>query len=969
MNYLRVDGVKRLFRPLFNFAIAICLLTVLTLLFCACNDETDTADDDVATVPESIVFVVNNGENDVICEVNDSVPFMTKSGRYISAWCTDEALENIVSFSDIGELFEAGKLSPSSDGKYRLYAKWESLKTLSGISMEDISFIYDGKEHNPMPKNLPSGADVEFSSEKERINAGTYEVTAAVSAYGYKTLYLTCTLTIQKARYDMSGISFEGNSVVWSGNSNSLQICGNLPEGVTVSYENNGHTDVGVYEVIAHFTVDENHEPVPDMKATLTVSEKTYVITFVEENGDTHSDTIAHGESTDKFPLPYEKRGYIGSWSEIDFDNAENGITVNAVYTLAEYDITYECNGGSVDNSVDLKYTVNEEVTLPIPTREYYNFDGWYDNSKFDGNAISKIETGSIGDKVFYAKWNAKEYEISYELYGGVNDIRNVNGNGKYVYTVLSEDLQLFEPEKAGYEFVRWKDDDNNTVTVISAENPRSFKIYAVWNVITYSISYELNGGTSAANMPETYDAEDGIIELPLPVRNGYDFDGWFDSVSDTKYEEITPDNELRDIVLSAVWSIKTFNLRYYTDGGINNSGNPLTYNVESSLITLNAPEKSGYEFVGWYDNESMTGDKITSIEPVNELRDIELYAKWEIVVYTVTYYLNGGTNNVNNPTTYTVNDGIIELSAPQKDGYDFIGWYSNENFDGDIIDRINSERCEDVSLYAKYSQIPAKPFTVEIIDGKNIITGYNYDLGTDVTIPDEVDGVHIDGIADGVLELATTVTIEAAWSEINTNAFLGCNVLESLILPDTLISIPSGLLADCVALSSLTVPYVGLEKYSGADGVYYPLSSLFGNSAKNGCYSVNERVATVSGGTATVTQNENDIRYVPEALKEIIVKGGNVVNYALSGLSFVNSIKFTGDTKRIETCAMRECTALSVVEFSADLENLNSTALYDCVNLTTVKAYDGVVNEMITSAVSKAVGADNVGNVNVILL
>ena len=41
---------------------------------------------------------------------------------------------------------------------------------------------------------------------------------------------------------------------------------------------------------------------------------------------------------------------------------------------------------------------------------------------------------------------------------------------------------------------------------------------------------------------------------------------------------------------------------------------------------------------------------------------------------YTVTYNLNGGTNNSSNPTSYTVMTGFT-LSNPTKTGYTFAGW------------------------------------------------------------------------------------------------------------------------------------------------------------------------------------------------------------------------------------------------------------------------------------------------------
>lgn len=52
-----------------------------------------------------------------------------------------------------------------------------------------------------------------------------------------------------------------------------------------------------------------------------------------------------------------------------------------------------------------ISYTINDEILLSSATSNY-EFAGWYDNPDYSGNAISKIEKGSTGDLVLYAKWN-----------------------------------------------------------------------------------------------------------------------------------------------------------------------------------------------------------------------------------------------------------------------------------------------------------------------------------------------------------------------------------------------------------------------------------------------------------------------------------------------------------------------------------------------------------------------------------
>lgn len=71
--------------------------------------------------------------------------------------------------------------------------------------------------------------------------------------------------------YDMSEVSFEDKTFVYDGEIHMIEISGELPEGVTVEYENNVGIESGVYEAIAHFTGDKYHTEIEDMKATLTI--------------------------------------------------------------------------------------------------------------------------------------------------------------------------------------------------------------------------------------------------------------------------------------------------------------------------------------------------------------------------------------------------------------------------------------------------------------------------------------------------------------------------------------------------------------------------------------------------------------------------------------------------------------------------------------------------------------------------
>ncbi|MBE6131702.1 MAG: hypothetical protein E7183_08260 [Erysipelotrichaceae bacterium] len=77
------------------------------------------------------------------------------------------------------------------------------------------------------------------------------------------------------------------------------------------------------------------------------------------------------------------------------------------------YTINFNLNGGSISNALK-EYDGSVDVTLPTPTKEGYEFGGWYDNPEFNGSSITEILAGSKGDKVFYAKWIVKQHVHEY---------------------------------------------------------------------------------------------------------------------------------------------------------------------------------------------------------------------------------------------------------------------------------------------------------------------------------------------------------------------------------------------------------------------------------------------------------------------------------------------------------------------------------------------------------------------------
>ena len=190
---------------------------------------------------------------------------------------------------------------------------------------------------------------------------------------------------------------------------------------------------------------------------------------------------------------------------------------------------------------------------------------------------------------------------------------------------------------------------------------------------------------------------------------------------------------------LTAQWTAPTYAVTLNTNGGTINSGNvtSYTYGVGATLPTAGDMTYTGHTFVGWYDNENLTGSPVTAIGDT-ETGNKEYWAKWEANTYTVTLNAGGGTINNGNVTGYTYGVGATLPTAGDMTytGHTFKGWYDNENLTGSPVTAIGDTETGNKEYWAKWE---ANTYTVTLNAGGGTInngnvTGYTYGVGA--TLP-----------------------------------------------------------------------------------------------------------------------------------------------------------------------------------------------------------------------------------------
>ncbi len=209
-------------------------------------------------------------------------------------------------------------------------------------------------------------------------------------------------------------------------------------------------------------------------------------------------------------------------------------------------------------------------------------------------------------------------------------------------------------------------------------------------------------------------------------------------------------------LVLGACNS-KKVQISFDTDGGTAISSVKLD---KGANYELPVPEKSGYEFEGWYNSEDLTGEAVTSVKVTG---NATYYAKWA-QLFTVSLDANGGTVS---QTSLKLKDGsnlydFLQDYVPVKTDYKFDCWLN-----GTTPVTPNYRMTESVELTARYKV----KYTVEIykesLDGASyvkdseVLTAYDY-VGTKVTpevSADDVVGFKAVEHGDEVVSLTLTDT------------------------------------------------------------------------------------------------------------------------------------------------------------------------------------------------------------------
>lgn len=597
-----------------------------------------------------------------------------------------------------------------------------------------------------------------------------------------------------------------------------------------LTYKNNYNIGQGKtsYSLSPHFSrVGINYNVrlnanVPDTESTLQVLHQNGISSYIYNSTSRYfSRELTYDDSQDMLsPDVYSLKGYHLISRSNWYTEKTGGNTVSA-----------QCN--------------NTEAEYPDWTEKNWNL------TTTDGATVD-----------LYARWQANNYKIAYNLDGGTY--------GKS------------HPTSADYD------------TIVTIDNPsKSGYIFAGWTITGYD-------STTSGHNAATWSGEKGTSYKNLTATDG------------------------ATVTFTATWekeAPKTANLQTTGDVGIKVTSHPdkTIVNIASN-VQVSAVLNTGYVFKGWYNGNVKVSDDLSFIYTMPN-KDTVLTAKTTPINYTISYNLNGGAVVVSNPTSYNIETPTFALHNPTKLGYVFVGWTGSNGTIPQKAVSIYKGSTGNKSYKANWTaadigytvnhyvmdingNYPSTPTKTERLSGftDTSVTAKRLNLGNGFTYPD-VQTVKVK--ADG-----TTVV---NYYYIRNKYTLDLNgLISSVLRPNLTEEVDSQTFIAGKATVTVNGKVLATNETDFCQMVYYGSSykittvpeagySIIGNTTIEGTMPASDK-------TVTITINANkDTKYIVRHWKEKLYLDGtktyadsskhNTTNYFLA-----DTDNLTGQTNRLVT-------------------------------------------------------------------
>ena len=401
--------------------------------------------------------------------------------------------------------------------------------------------------------------------------------------------------------------------------------------------------------------------------------------------------------------------------------NYQTMVSNNVVGSAREYEARFAPN--QYQQTVRVRFE-NADGSFTGYSQAYqanHNYDSTFE---WEFPESQQYQSAKVSYKVIGAKsTDVTVYRRKYLLYiDGDEGVDGISGIGTFRYGTNASVTYRLKP---GYRFVKSTGtaSDGSQNVVWTGLAGKEGVIQDTWLVtcyreihlhtelINYSISYNLNGGSMSGHKA-SYNVNTATFTLPTPSKTGYAFTGWTGSNGTTPQKSVTiAAGSTGNKSYTANWSVNSYtnSIDHWAGGFKNKEGNNSSkswYALRTTTFNKNYGETfsmndslataipNGFYLMGKFGTSSLEGTWKTYEKPYNitqPAKDMSFEYDYYPYDYSITYNLDGGTNNSANPNKYNVLYGV-SLKNPTKTGYTFLGWYDNTNLLTNVKYEINND-------------------------------------------------------------------------------------------------------------------------------------------------------------------------------------------------------------------------------------------------------------------------------------
>lgn len=380
---------------------------------------------------------------------------------------------------------------------------------------------------------------------------------------------------------------------------------------------------------------------------------------------------------------------------------------LKAYYTRNTYIVNLNEAGGTNVTNPLFKY--GQTIILPEPTRYGFTFLGWG----------TYPQTMPAGDLNLTALWEElDQFTVTFDSKGG----SAVDPQTIYDGYLATEPTA---PTRVGYTFNGWVVSGGSSTYLFTTPVVDHLALEARWtpilvNYTTRIYTEALDGSYVLSNTIINQALTESIATAAAPDVLGF--------TENTTHQDRSIEGAVLgdgSLILARYYSRNTYTITF--EANANLSIQSIVAKYQAAITAPSNPIRSGYEFMGWYQDVALTIPYAFTTMPAG---GTTIYAKWQGLPTTLNFNSNGGTTVTS--ITAPSGDSITEPTAPTKEGFTFGGWYQNVQLTEAFTTWVMP--AGGITLYAKWN---ANLYTMTFEEnGGSLVTDITQGYQTEVNAP-----------------------------------------------------------------------------------------------------------------------------------------------------------------------------------------------------------------------------------------